>query len=65
MNRIKLRITLLAALRAVSSMFVAAPAQAADTCHPMPEVVCHTQDGVQKCVVWLIRYGWPDPDCRT
>ncbi|MDQ3957367.1 MAG: hypothetical protein M3273_03495 [Actinomycetota bacterium] len=59
MNRIKTRMALLLAATALSSIFVAAPASAADNCHPYPDVYCETMDFYYRCVIGPIKYGWP------
>ncbi|MDQ3953898.1 MAG: hypothetical protein M3279_13200 [Actinomycetota bacterium] len=59
MNRIKTRIALLLAATALSSVFLAAPAAAADNCHPYPQVYCTTMDFYYRCVIGPIVYDWP------
>ena len=50
---------LLLAATALSTVFAAAPAKAADTCHPYPQVYCHVMDFYDRCVIGPIKYGWP------
>ncbi len=60
MNRIKTRMALLLAATALSSIAMAAPAQAAGGCYPYPEVYCDVQEFYFECVLGPIKYGW-DP----
>ncbi len=63
MDRIRFRIVLLVALSALSSIFVASPAQASASCHPMPDAVCETPQWVYDCVYTPIRYGYMPEHC--
>ncbi len=58
-NRIKRRMALLLAATALSTIFVAAPAAAADTCHPYPQAYCAVREFYYRCVVGPVVYGWP------
>ncbi|HEX2058129.1 MAG TPA: hypothetical protein VHI71_07145 [Actinomycetota bacterium] len=60
MDRIKSRIALLLAAAAVSTVFVAPPARAADNCHPFPEVYCNTTYYLQHCVFRRPPADWCD-----
>ena len=58
MNRIKTRMALLLAATALSSAFVAAPAKAADNCHPYPQAYCDAMDFYYRCILGPIKYNW-------
>lgn len=48
----KARIVLLVAVAAALNVFAAAPAPAADSCHPMPQAYCNTITYLNDCVFW-------------
>ena len=59
MDRIRTRMALLLAATALSTVFFAAPASAAETCHPYPQVYCYARDFYYRCVIGPIVYSWP------
>ena len=65
-DRIKRRIALCLAASALASVFMAAPAAAADdSCYPYPEQYCNTMTWVIECVWWRIEYGTSAQWCRA
>ena len=52
-DRTKVRIvSALATVALASGIFAAAPARAAETCHPLPQVYCNTIQYLNDCVFW-------------
>ncbi len=52
-DRTKVRIaSVLATAALASGIFVASPARAAETCHPLPQVYCNVITYLNDCVFW-------------